>query len=130
MFLGNMLFAMSSQTSCLNSFGSVVEFTPKRFTPLSIKGMTFVGSLKSAAADFKLPTNVMPFILRGVNLLGVNSTTLPNEFKQEVWDDIANNMLPKNIQGIVTKEVTLKELPEQFQAFLDGSIVGRVLVKV
>jgi NADPH2:quinone reductase len=82
------------------------------------------------AADFKLPTNVMPFILRGVNLLGVNSTTLPNAFKQEVWEDIANNMLPKNIQGIVTKEVKLKELPEQFQAFLDGSIVGRVLVKV
>ena len=47
------------------------------------------------AADFKLPTNVMPFILRGVNLLGVNSTTLPNAVKQEVWDDIANNMSPQ-----------------------------------
>ena len=82
------------------------------------------------AADFKLPTNVMPFILRGVNLLGVNSTTLPNSFKQEVWEDIANNMLPKKIEDIVTKEVSLKELPEQFQAFLDGSIVGRVLVKL
>ena len=82
------------------------------------------------AADFKLPTNVMPFILRGVNLLGVNSTTLPNTIKQEVWDDIANNMLPQKIDQIVSKEVTLEELPEQFQAFLDGSVVGRVLVKV
>ena len=82
------------------------------------------------AADFKLPTNVMPFILRGVNLLGVNSTTLPNTIKQEVWDDIANNMLPQKIDQIVSKEVTLEELPEQFQAFLEGSVVGRVLVKV
>lgn len=82
------------------------------------------------AADFKLPTNVMPFILRGVNLLGVNSTTLPNAVKQEVWDDIANNMLPQKIDQIVTKEVTLEELPDQFQAFVEGSIVGRVLVKV
>ena len=82
------------------------------------------------AADFKLPTNVMPFILRGVNLLGVNSTTLPNAVKQEVWDDIANNMLPQKIDQIVTKEVTLEELPDQFQAFIEGSIVGRVLVKV
>ena len=82
------------------------------------------------AADFKLPTNVMPFILRGVNLLGVNSTTLPNAVKQEVWDDIANNMSPKKIDQIVTKEVTLEELPDQFQAFIEGSIVGRVLVKV
>ena len=82
------------------------------------------------AADFKLPTNVMPFILRGVNLLGVNSTTLPNAVKQEVWDDIANNMSPQKIDQIVTKEVTLEELPDQFQAFIEGSIVGRVLVKV
>ena len=82
------------------------------------------------AADFKLPTNVMPFILRGVNLLGVNSTTLPNAVKQEVWDDIANNMLPQKIDQIVTKEVTLEKLPDQFQAFIEGSIVGRVLVKV
>ena len=82
------------------------------------------------AADFRLPTNVMPFILRGVNLLGVNSTTLPNAVKQEVWDDIANNMSPQKIDQIVTKEVTLEELPDQFQAFIEGSIVGRVLVKV
>jgi len=82
------------------------------------------------AADFRLPTNVMPFILRGVNLLGVNSTTLPNATKQEVWDDIASNMSPQKIDQIVTKEVTLEELPDQFQAFIDGSIVGRVLVKV
>ena len=82
------------------------------------------------AADFKPPTNVMPFILRGVNLLGVNSTTLPNAVKQEVWDDIANNMSPQKIDQIVTKEVTLEELPDQFQAFIEGSIVGRVLVKV
>ena len=82
------------------------------------------------AADFKLPTNVMPFILRGVNLLGVNSTTLPNAVKQEVWEDIANNMSPQKIDQIVTKEVTLEELPDQFQAFIEGSIVGRVLVKV
>ena len=54
------------------------------------------------AADFKLPTNVMPFILRGVNLLGVNSPTLPNAVKQEVWDDIANNMSPQKIDHIVT----------------------------
>ena len=72
----------------------------------------------------------MPFILRGVNLLGVNSTTLPNAFKQDVWDDIAENMSPQKIEEIVTKEVTLEELPEQFQAFLEGSVVGRVLVKV
>ncbi len=82
------------------------------------------------AADFKLPTNVMPFILRGINLLGVNSTTLPNTIKQEVWDDIASNMSPQKIDQIVTKEVTLEELPDQFQAFIEGSIVGRVLVKV
>jgi NADPH-dependent curcumin reductase CurA len=39
-------------------------------------------------------------------------------------------MSPQKIDQIVSKEVTLKELPDQFQAFLEGSVVGRVLVKV
>ena len=39
-------------------------------------------------------------------------------------------MSPQKIDQIVTKEVTLEELPDQFQAFIEGSIVGRVLVKV
>jgi len=82
------------------------------------------------AADFKLSTNVMPFILRGVNLLGVNSTTLPNSFKQMIWEQIAEKMLPTNIEKIITKEVSLEDSISEFQGLLDASITGRTIIKI
>jgi len=82
------------------------------------------------AADFKLSTNVMPFILRGVNLLGVNSTTLPNSFKQMIWEQIAEKMLPTNIEKIITKEVSLESSIPEFQGLLDASITGRTIIKI
>ena len=82
------------------------------------------------AADFKLSTNVMPFILRGVNLLGVNSTTLPNSFKQMIWEQIAEKMLPTNIEKIITKEVPLESSIPEFQNLLDATITGRTIIKI
>lgn len=82
------------------------------------------------AADFKLSTNVMPFILRGVNLLGVNSTTLPNSFKQMIWEQIAEKMLPTNIEKIITKEVSLEGSIPEFQNLLDATITGRTIIKI
>jgi len=82
------------------------------------------------AADFKLSTNVMPFILRGVNLLGVNSTTLPNSFKQMIWEQIAEKMLPTNIEKIITKEVSLEDSIPEFQGLLDASTTGRTIIKI
>ncbi len=82
------------------------------------------------AADFKLSTNVMPFILRGVNLLGVNSTTLPNSFKQMIWEQIAEKMLPTNIEKIITKEVSLESSIPEFQNLLDATITGRTIIKI
>jgi len=82
------------------------------------------------AADFKLSTNVMPFILRGVNLLGVNSTTLPNDFKQMIWEQIAEKMIPVDIEKIITKEVLLEDAIPEFQGLLDASITGRTIIKI
>jgi len=82
------------------------------------------------AADFKLSTNVMPFILRGVNLLGVNSTTLPNDFKQIIWEQIAEKMIPVDIEKIITKEVLLEDAIPEFQGLLDASITGRTIIKI
>ena len=82
------------------------------------------------ALNYKLDTNVMPFILRGVNLLGVNSTTLPKITKEKVWRKISEEMIPKNIDSIVTKELTLQDLEGSFQQYLDASVVGRIIVNI
>ena len=72
----------------------------------------------------------MPFILRGVNLLGVNSTTLPKATKEKVWDKISKEMMPQHIDSIINKEIGLEELDGEFQQYLDASVVGRIIVNI
>ncbi len=82
------------------------------------------------AASTELSTSVMPFILRGVNLLGINSVIMPSERRQSVWDRIGEDLLPKHLDKIVTQEVDLDALSGAFQAYIDGTVTGRTLVKI
>ncbi len=90
------------------------------------------GSIASIglAAGFELNTTVMPFILRGVNLLGINSVELPRERRVEVWNRIAGDLYPRHLDRIVTAEVDLDELASRFQAYIDGTVVGRTIVRL
>ncbi len=90
------------------------------------------GSIASIglAAGFELNTTVMPFILRGINLLGINSVELPREQRVEVWARIAGDLFPRHLERIVTGEIGLDELTEAFPAYIDGRIVGRTIVRL
>ena len=81
------------------------------------------------AADMKLNTTVMPFILRGVNLLGIDSSECPMPLRQKIWDRLANEWRPSRVQ---TRVVTIDfdELPTHFDAFLKGMVRGRTVVRV
>jgi acrylyl-CoA reductase (NADPH) len=78
----------------------------------------------------KLETTVMPFILRGVNLLGINSVLTPREVRLAVWQRIASDLKPAQLARICTKEVPFSELPGQFQDHLVGRVIGRTLVRI
>ena len=82
------------------------------------------------AAGVKLETTVMPFILRGINLLGINSTEMSSELKLEIWRRIATDLKPRHLDQIATREVNLEQLPECFGAYIDGRITGRTLVRM
>jgi len=82
------------------------------------------------AAGFELSTTVMPFILRGVSLLGINSVEVPRELRIEVWNRIADDLRAPNIDQIANREVTLDELPEYFQPYIDGLVTGRTIVRL
>jgi acrylyl-CoA reductase (NADPH) len=73
---------------------------------------------------------VMPFILRGVNLLGINSSATPRELRLEVWKRIGSDLLPPDLQHIVTRTVSFEELPEAFEDYLKGKVVGRTVVAI
>lgn len=81
------------------------------------------------AGGIKLETTVMPFIVRGVNLLGIDSVLCPMPIRQAVWGRLATNLMPKHLDSIV-RTVSLDELPDQFDAFLKGTVRGRTVVSI
>ena len=82
------------------------------------------------AGGFKLETTVMPFILRGVNLLGINSVYAGRERRERVWQRLASDLKPRCLERIVTSEVALPELPTAFDGYMAGAITGRAVVRI
>ena len=82
------------------------------------------------AASSELDLTVMPFILRGVSLIGISSAALPREQRLEVWSRLAGDLKPRHLERIVTREISLQELPAAFSAYLQGTITGRTRVRI
>jgi acrylyl-CoA reductase (NADPH) len=82
------------------------------------------------AASHKLETTVMPFILRGVSLLGINSSAMPREVRVAIWKRLATDLKPLHLDRIVTQTLSFDELPNAFDAFVKSRIMGRTVVKI
>ena len=81
------------------------------------------------AASIDLKTTVMPFILRGVSLLGIDSGYWPMEPRQKLWERLATEWKPvKVVAGV--KTVSLSELPQVFRQLLDARMTGRYVVRI
>src|SRR5438105_3890318 len=78
----------------------------------------------------ELKTTVMPFILRGVALLGINSSATRREWRLAVWQRIATDLRPRHLSRIVTRTIDFDELPGAFPAYLEGKITGRTVVRI
>lgn len=81
------------------------------------------------AGGSDLPTSVMPFILRGVRLMGVDSVMCPTARRKVIWERISEIMPAAAISQIV-EEVSLEEVPERSKQMLAGQIRGRTLVNL
>ena len=81
----------------------------------------------TAGIEFK--ASVLPFILRGVNLLGVDSVELPLVVKASMWDKLSLQWKLDSLESLVT-ELQLEQLPEALSKILAGNMVGRVLVNL
>jgi len=82
------------------------------------------------AASPVLNTTVVPFILRAVCLLGINSVDTPRDLRLAVWSRIAGDLKPQHLDAIGEQTVEFADLPEYFQAYLDGNVTGRMVVKI
>ncbi len=79
------------------------------------------------AASTALNTTVLPFILRGVSLLGVDSVNCPMPLREEVWRRLAGDMRPGHLKEI-TQTIPFAELPSVFEKFIGAQMRGRVVV--
>lgn len=77
----------------------------------------------------ELPLTVYPFILRGVNLMGVDCVSCPESVKVEIWEKMGGQWKLDNLEEMAT-EVTLDELSDKIEQILQGRIKGRVLVNL
>ena len=80
------------------------------------------------AADANYQATVFPLILRGVSLLGVSSANCPMPRREKVWRRIGADLLPQNIESILSKEVDLADIDPCFNELLERRHRGRILI--
>lgn len=92
----------------------------------------FNGNIASIglAGGASLATTVMPFILRGVNLLGINSSATQRELRLRIWERLAGDLKPRHFDLIGTRSIAFSDLPAAFDDYLRGTITGRTVVKI
>lgn len=81
------------------------------------------------AGGAALPATVIPFLLRGVNLLGIDSVMKPYDARVRAWDEIAKHLPMETLESMV-QPATLADLPQLGADILKGQVKGRVVVDV
>jgi NADPH2:quinone reductase len=80
------------------------------------------------AGGIEFKTTVLPFILRGVRLIGVNSGETPMPLRRKIWGRLASDLKPRRLDAIA-HDITLEALPAYFDKMLKGQIRGRAVVR-
>jgi NADPH2:quinone reductase len=92
----------------------------------------FFGNIASIglAGSVKLETTVLPFILRGVNLLGITSSSTLRNVRLDVWRRLVSDLRPRHFDRFVTRTIDFDELPGAFDGYMKGRVLGRTVVKI
>jgi acrylyl-CoA reductase (NADPH) len=101
-------------------------------TAYLIRSMKYGGSiaLSGLTGGGDVATTVFPFILRGVNLLGIDSVNCSREVRLAIWQRCATDLKPRGLLESIASEITLEGLPDVLASILKGHVKGRVLVRI
>jgi acrylyl-CoA reductase (NADPH) len=93
--------------------------------------MKYDGSIAAVglAGGALVPANIIPFLLRGVNLLGIDSVMKPFELRQRAWERIAKDLPMEQLDAMI-QPATLSDLPRLAAEILAGQVKGRVVVDI
>ncbi len=113
-------------------FGGAIDNVGGEMLTWLTRTVDFWGNIASVglAGSANLNTTVMPFILRGVNLLGINSSATRRPERLRVWERIASDCRPRHLDKIVTQTIPFAALPNAFAALMQGTVTGRTVVKI
>ena len=113
-------------------FGGAIDNLGGEVLTWLTRTVDFWGNIASIglASGADLKTTVMPFILRGVSLLGINSSATPRERRLKVWQRIGTDLRPRHLARIATRTIDFADLPAAFPAYLDGAVTGRTVVRI
>lgn len=113
-------------------FGGAIDNLGGEMLSWLCGSVAFWGSVASIglASSAELHTTVLPFILRGVNLLGVNSSATPRALRLAVWQRIATDLRPRHLDVIAKSVISFDELPGTFAQYIAGGVVGRTVVQI
>ena len=94
--------------------------------------MNYGGSIAISgnAGGVEYTSTVFPFILRGVNVLGIDSVLLPIQQRIALWQRLAGDLRPPHLDDAITSEVTLEEAPDVLSRIVSGGVQGRTVVRV
>ena len=82
------------------------------------------------AGGIGLETTVMPFILRGVSLLGINSIEMPLYVRDRAWQRLASDLKPSQLSLIAPRTIAFDDLPDAFDDYIEGKVTGRTVVAI
>jgi acrylyl-CoA reductase (NADPH) len=88
-----------------------------------------VAAISGLARSADLPTTVMPFILRGVTLAGIDSVQLPIAARRDVWRQLAGELKPRHLDDI-TQDISVLDVPDTLPKIIGGGVTGRTRVVV
>ena len=82
------------------------------------------------AGGIELNTTVLPFIIRGISLIGIDSPTCPYPLRKLVWDRLASDWKPRHLEKIAKREVGLDGIAGVLEDMLAGRSLGRTVVRI
>jgi putative YhdH/YhfP family quinone oxidoreductase len=112
-------------------WAGVVDTVGGGILSTAIRSTRYGGSIAACgnALSPDLPLTVMPFILRGVHLLGIESSRCPLSKRKQIWEKLAGPWKPSRLDSLV-QECSLGELGRSIDEMLQGRLTGRVIVNL
>lgn len=125
-------FLLNTEKALLKErYSAVIDTVGGDILSIALKQLKYDGiaTCCGLASSFTLNTNVFPFILRGIRLIGIDSVECSLEKKQKAWENLATIYNIENLDTFV-KEISLEEISDAYKNILEAKSVGRYLVKI